>query len=260
MSRTTKSRKADEAGAAPFRELSGGAISLARPKRGRANLQDMVYARLKHGLMVGAFVPGQILTLRKFAEALGTSPMPVREAIAQLVTANVLESLANGSVAVPRLTRKRFVELTEVRASLEGMAAAAATPLCTPELLRELAALNQQLLRAIKDKDPLKCLAKNQEFHFTLYEASKSEILLPIIESLWLQAGPTMYFSLSGPNVVWDASVHEEIIAALKAGNATAVRKGVEKDIRKTSRYLLNSATFRTESDPLMKMRLSLAD
>jgi len=259
MSRTTKSRKADEAGAPP-QDLSGNVVSLGRPRRGRANLQDMVYARLKHGLMVGAFVPGQILTLRKFAEALGTSPMPVREAIAQLVTANVLESLANGSVAVPRLTRKRFIELTEVRACLEGMAGAAAAERCTPDLVRRLAAINQQLLRAIKDKDSLECLAKNQEFHFTLYEASDSETLPPIIESLWLQAGPTMYFSLSGPNVVWDASVHEEIIAALKAGNAAAVRKGVEKDIRKTSRYLLNSATFRAESDPLMNMRLSLAD
>src|SRR5690606_17052399 len=81
--------------------LPGTSITLSKQKKGRANVQDMVYAHLRHGLMVGAFVPDQVLTLRKFADALGTSPMPVREAIAQLVTANVLESLPNGSAAVP---------------------------------------------------------------------------------------------------------------------------------------------------------------
>src|SRR5690554_7269024 len=107
--------------------------------RGRGgNVQTTVYQKLRQGLMVGALLPGQVITLRKLAEALGTSSTPVREAIAQLVSANVLESLPSGSVAVPHLSKKRFAEITEVRQALEGMAGAAAAKVATDALVSQL--------------------------------------------------------------------------------------------------------------------------
>ncbi|GAB3630503.1 GntR family transcriptional regulator [Pandoraea terrae] len=229
----------------------------AQPQKRRKGLQDKVYTQLKHGLMIGAFVPGQTITLRKLAQTLGTSPMPVREAIAQLVTANVLEIQPNGSVCVPRLTEARFNEITLVRKSLEGMAASEAVAYSSSKLIKQLDRINKELLNAIKTRDILGCLSKNQEFHFTLYRAYPSEVLIPLIETLWLQAGPIMYFSLSAPDTNWDASVHEEILAALAAKDPVAIRQAVEKDIAGTARYLLQSSIFRAESGPIMQLRLN---
>jgi len=171
-------------------------------KRQRGALQDRVARALQHALMVGQFVPGQTMSLRQLALGLGTSPMPVREAINQLTAAGVLETLPNRSVAVPRMTQAQFVELTRIRVALEGMAAEMACKCAPPQLARRLERINAELLKAIRDRDNLASLAKNQEFHFTLYAASESTLLPRLIESLWLRAGPFMYFSLTSPTTL----------------------------------------------------------
>lgn len=226
----------------------------ARPRR-RGELQDRIVDELRRALMVGAFVPGQTISLRKLAEDFGTSAMPVREAINQLTAANVLEMLPNRTVCVPRMTPARFDELTRVRLALEGMAAEMACRRATPQLVKRLEKVNADLMRAIKERDIVGCLTRNQEFHFTLYEAAASEVLLPLIEPLWLQAGPIMYFSLISPDMPWDASAHGDVLEALAKKDSAAARRAIERDIRNTASYLLKSSAFRGTSGPLATLR-----
>jgi len=208
------------------------------PKRVRGHLQNQVFERLRRGLMVGAFAPGQVMSLRKLANGFGTSPMPIREALTRLVVVNALEETANGSVCVPRLTPERLAEIFSVRELLEGAAAELACRNCTPALIKELTEINKELLDAIARRNVLSCLSANQRFHFTLYGASGSEVLLPLIESLWLQFGPTMYLSLLSPDMPWDASAHVEILEGLRTGKASLARRSVLSDIRTTGRAL----------------------
>jgi DNA-binding GntR family transcriptional regulator len=222
-----------------------------RAPRRRGELQDRVVDQLRRGLMIGAFVPGQTISLRRLADDLGTSSMPVREAINQLVAANALEMLPNRTVCVPRMTPARFDELSRVRQALEGMAAEAACRRATSQLVKRLEKINGELLRAIRERSIVQCLAKNQEFHFTLYEAANSEVLLPLIEPLWLMAGPIMYFSLISPDMPWDASAHNDVLAALKSHDAAGARRAIERDIRNTAAYLLKCSVFQGASGPL---------
>jgi len=236
--------------------LNGGAQRGAAP--GRGALQDRVLAELRHGLMVGALAPGQTITLRRLAQILGTSPMPVREAINQLTAANALEILPNRSVAVPRMGPGRFKDLTQARQALEGLAAERACANVTPELLRRLTAINGKLHEAIRGRNILGCLAMNQEFHFTLYAAARSEILSPMIESLWLQAGPIMYLSLTSSDMPWDASCHDDVLAALKARKPAAARQAIKRDIAGTAKSLLRSSVFRGNNGRLAGLAPSL--
>ncbi len=212
------------------------------PKKERGHVHGHVLRYMRRGLMVGAFLPGQVMSLRKLAAGFGTSPMPVREVLSRLVAANALEETKGGSVRVPRLSPDKLSDLFAVREMLEGMAAELATKKATPALVSELTAINKQLLVAIEKRDILNCLSSNQKFHFTLYEAAASDVLMPLIESLWLQFGPTMYMSLLIPSMPWNASDHEDILAALKEGNAGAAKKGIVHDIRTTCKALLSVA------------------
>jgi DNA-binding GntR family transcriptional regulator len=239
----TKRRRPQHDGGAP-----------ERPRR-RGELQDRVVDELRRGLMIGAFVPGQTISLRRLADDLGTSSMPVREAINQLVAANALEMLPNRTVCVPHMTPARFEELSRVRQALEGMAAEMACQRATHELVKRLERINGELQRAIRERNIVQCLAKNQEFHFTLYEAANSEVLLPLIEPLWLMAGPIMYFSLISPDMPWDASAHNDVLEALKARDPAAARRAIGRDIRSTATYLLKSSVFRGTSGPLAGLR-----
>ncbi|OJY41938.1 MAG: GntR family transcriptional regulator [Rhizobiales bacterium 64-17] len=227
--------------------------STNRAKSRRGGVQDQVLRRLRTGLMVGAFVPGQVMSLRKVAASLGTSPMPVREALTYLVTANALEEMPNRSVRVPRLSDSRLAELFQIREMLEGLAAKMACERVTPDLIARLEATNRELINAIAKRDILGCLTTNQKFHFALYQASESETLMPLIESLWLQCGPTMYFSLLSPSMPWDASAHTEILAGLRAGKPSVVQRALARDVRTTAKNLLGGAVERGLNGPLMR-------
>lgn len=211
-------------------------------KPARGHVYEHVLRYMRGGLMVGAFLPGQVLSLRKLAVELGTSSMPVREVLSRLVAANALEETKGGSVRVPRLSPQKLGDLFAVREVLEGMAAELAGKKATPALVDKLTAINGQLLTAIEKRNILNCLAANQKFHFALYEAADSEVLMPLIESLWLQCGPTMYMSLLIPSMPWNASAHEEILSALKKNDATVAKKGVVSDVRATRKALLSVA------------------
>ena len=48
---------------------ASGSIKHATPRRGQ--VQDEVLRRIRKGLMIGAFVPGQVMSLRKLASKFG---------------------------------------------------------------------------------------------------------------------------------------------------------------------------------------------
>ena len=58
--------------------------SLALEPVARVTLNELAYARLKHALLSGRIEPGASLALRELAAQLGTSVMPVREAVTRL--------------------------------------------------------------------------------------------------------------------------------------------------------------------------------
>lgn len=209
-------------------------------KRARGHVHEQVQRYMHRGLMVGAFLPGQVMSLRKLAVGLGTSPMPVREVLSGLIAANALEETKGGSVRVPRLSPEKLSELFSVREMLEGTATEMAAKKARPSLVDNLTTINRQLLVAIDNRDILNCLSFNQKFHFTLYEAAGSEVLMPLIESLWLQSGPTIYMSLLIPSMPWSAAHHKEILAALKRNEAAAAKKAIVQDIRTTCKALLS--------------------
>lgn len=213
-------------------------------KRQRGEVQDRVLEKLRSGLMSGVFVPGQTITLRRLAEMLGTSPMPVRKAIHQLTAANALEILPNRSVAVPRMSAERLKDLTRVRQAVEGLAAELACANATSALIRDLTAINARLRQAIKQRNIRESLETNQRFHFTFYAMARSPILAPLIESLWLQVGPILYISLTDSDMPWDAAQHEHLLEAIKLRQPAAARRAIVRDIGRTARSLLRLSTF----------------
>ena len=89
----------------------------------RETLGDRVTAELRKLLVAGRLAPGDKLSLRKVAEAVGVSMMPVREAISRLAADGALEVLPGRAVRVPILSLDQFHELTRIRLVVEGYAA-----------------------------------------------------------------------------------------------------------------------------------------
>jgi DNA-binding GntR family transcriptional regulator len=211
----------------------------------RQTLQDRVYRELRMAIMRGKFLPGRSLTIRAVAAALRTSSMPVREALRQLVAERALDTLPNRSFGVPLLTRQRFKDLVEVRVEIEGYAAARAGTRATADLARRLEQINQAMTGAAQIGDREMYVARNQEFHFLIYETAGSEVLLPIIETLWLQSGPYIAHVFSeGPSPKVALDRHQGAIEAFRRGDADRMRTMIGGDIADAAQIILGGAQF----------------
>ena len=206
-----------------------------------------VYRALANGLKTGMFKPGEAVTLRSLATRLGTSAMPVRQAVSRLIAERALVLLPNRSVIVPRMSRTRFTELSQARQMLEGMATEAVGAHATPALLRRLSESNEAMKRCVEANDFQGALSHNTAFHFILYRSAGKQVILPLIEMLWLQAGPFLALSLLTPGARWTARHHQAALVALRAGHGGAARRAIEADIEETTGQLLKRAIFEDE-------------
>lgn len=114
--------------------------------------------------------------------------------------------------------------------------------------IKKIETINQELHQAVKDNELQITLMKNQEFNFEIYQASANTILLPMIESLWLQGGPFIFNSLASPQVVWNGAFHLKALQGLKDQDPRAVRTAIEEDIQNTADFLLKSHLFKRMS------------
>ena len=188
--------------------------------------------------MEGRFLPGEVLTIRALAGALGTSTMPVREALQRLGAERALRFLPNRSIRVPAMSKASFVDLTRVRLCLEGFAAEIAAKDINEQELGQLARAIRQMEAATEAGDGDDFSAGNQRFHFGIYRASRSEHLLPMIETLWLRIGPFLASTVRtetaltplGRELV-DQTYHNQAIEALRRGDGAAARVAIEEDL-----------------------------
>ena len=221
-----------------------GGIALAPV--GRETVQDRVYTELRRALIGGLFEPGQVLTIRQLADALVTSTMPVREAMGRLITEQALEALPNRSIRVPPITLERIDDLLRARVLIEGEAIALAAPRMTPRLISTIRGIMSEWesLRLGGNPETVdREVALNQAFHFAIYHACGSAILIRMIESLWLQSGPctrAAIFAFSEAGEHDAARFHHAIVNALGAGDGGAARAALAADISRPFAFLRN--------------------
>jgi DNA-binding GntR family transcriptional regulator len=210
------------------------------PVSSRTTIQEGVYQQLRNALMAGNFDPGQTLTIASLAESFGTSNMPVREALRRLAAENALEVASNGSARIPMVTVARLDDLCLARVAVEGLAAELGAPRLTSRDFETLETIAAEQHAIGRTSNIYQLMAKNQQFHFLIYRASGSEVLLQLIETLWLRFGPYMRMlstsvePLMRSGEIDPADPHLAIIAALKAGDFAATREAVVNDIRRT--------------------------
>lgn len=215
-------------------------------------LSSKVYHDLRELIMSGQLQPGERLTLAGLAAALGTSAMPVREAISKLAADEALEVLPNKSVRVPLMTRSRFEELVVIRLAVEGLAVETAATRITGEELARLSALDQAYRDAIASGHPdaNQIIQINKQFHFTAYAGARMPALSSLIEGLWLRIGPVLNLDLRDSGSLRRSDppsvrAHGELLAALAARDGAAARAALAHDITSAAAIILAGAGLR---------------
>lgn len=207
-----------------------GAAAERNQERGFA--RSHVDRSIRHALLTGRFIPGKAVTLRGLAAELGVSPMPVREVIQRLAAENALAIRPSGRVQVPDMTPERFDEILRARLLLEPELALRALPSLGKVDARELEDIDNRMDTSIASGDAESYMRLNHAFHFRIYSAARSTVLLPLVESLWLQFAPFMrtVYGRLGTAVLVDH--HKEAITAIRQRNGEAFAAAIAADIK----------------------------
>jgi DNA-binding GntR family transcriptional regulator len=237
---------------ATFRDVHGdlalnlpAALNLVAPLD-RQTLGERAYAKLADLLISGRLAPGEKLSLRAAADVLGVSIMPVREAVSRLVADKALEVTPNRAVRVPLMSAAQFRDLIKVRIAIEGHAAAQAALARDKRDLASIARA-EAAMRAESEQaapDLPRAVELNKTFHFAVYDAAHSPILVEIIRALWLKAGPVINLDLrANPERLAKGDAirfHADVRSAIAAGNAAAAQGGIASDITTAADFILS--------------------
>lgn len=211
----------------------GPALSLHPAKRARGmTAQEWVYQELRRAIMHGTVPPGRAITVRAISDSLGVSSMPVREALKRLVAERALSLMDNRRMCVPLMTPARFDELLSARIALETLAAERALPMLNDERLGRLQKLDVAVDAALERGDVEGIIVGNFAFHRYMYDATPSQVLIPLIESIWLQLGPFMRLAMSHLTQFYPEDRHAEAMEAIRRRDPVALRIAIEADIR----------------------------
>lgn len=221
----------------------------------RTTMAEKVYDDIKRLLVSGAIPPGQRLTLRGLAKVLGTSPMPVRDAVTRLVHDGALDMLPNRSVQVFKPTLAQFREIVVLRCCLEGLAAHEATGRLDAATLKKIVASARRYERAGHQKkvDTAAVIESNRELHFLIYRASGMPMLVSMIDNIWTQIAPVFALSMSVKDRTiedWESfRHHERLIEALRTGDANAARDAVVADISDAAEFIEHATWLGTQEE-----------
>ena len=211
-------------------------MSINRPSDPAAH--ERLYRNLRGRILVGELPPGQPLTLRGIAAEYNVSMTPAREAVRRLAAEGALTLSTSGRVTTPELSVERIEELAALRGLIEPELAARALPRAHQALIERMAVINAAIGEAVERHDAVGYIRTNLEFHRILYLRAQAPAMLAIVETVWLQLGPTMralYQKLRRRDM---PQHHRMILAALRAGDEPGLRLAVRTDVTQGLRHL----------------------
>ncbi len=200
----------------------------AHPPVPRTAQQHAVEA-LRRSIVSGELKPGERVNQEDFAERVGLSVAPVREALRVLEQEGQLTYLPRRGYFVTELRFDDLAEIYELRALLEARAARHALPSLDDDAIARITEAARECVEAAVAGDVAAELAANRRFHFAILEAPGQPHILRLIQLLWdsTEAYRAMYYNSPDERAA-SIDAHDSILAAI--GDRDADRLVAELD------------------------------
>lgn len=217
---------------------------------------DQVYGVIRDAILSGELPVGSRLRVRDMAAMVGTSVMPVREAIRRLEEAGLAERQPHRGAVVKGLTLEELVHVYDVRRLLEVEAARLGAERITAADCKKMQAEYDQMRQAIVEEDVPSYLDRDEALLAILYEASGNPVIVQVIRTLWHQCrsyklvGAQGTLGSSGDESLW--TYQQRLIDAAAANDGPAAAAvNAESLLNATDRiHALLAAQGQSETAP----------
>ncbi len=190
----------------------------------RLSLPEQVAAKLRDMILREELAPGQRIPERLVTERLSISRTPFREALKMLAADGLIELQTNRGAVVANPGAKEIRDMLQVMGALEALAGELACLHASENQIRELRALNHEMLAAHQRDNRLAYFKVNQLIHLGIMELSGNPELKQIHMKLNARAYRVLYLSNSDSDR-FDAAMeeHNEMIELLERRDASGL-------------------------------------
>ncbi|GAB3246542.1 GntR family transcriptional regulator [Nocardioides dilutus] len=196
----------------------------------RQTAHDVALVSLRARLSSGALRPGDRIHQEQVAAELGTSVVPVREALTMLQAEGLVRHVPHRGYRVASLSLEELSETYLIRRLLEDEVVRTATPQLRDDHLEVLRAAADEMEHLAEGADVTAMIEANRRFHFTLFEAADRPRMVDFIRILWqtTDAYRSMYYGQDSARQRVNHE-HRSIIEALEAGDVDRVVRELEE-------------------------------
>jgi DNA-binding GntR family transcriptional regulator len=191
-----------------------------QPLSTNVSFRDQAYAALKQAIMdadIYAHREEIRLDERQLSGALGVSRTPIREAMTLLEQEGFLRTEPRRGVFIIRKTKKQIIEMIEMWAALESMAARLATINASDEDINALRHMFDEFLNTTPSEHIQEYSDANIAFHQAIIGLSGSHLMGKTIENLFIHVRAIRRMTISQKDRAARSIVdHMAIIEALE--------------------------------------------
>jgi phosphonate utilization transcriptional regulator len=210
------------------------------------SLTSAVHAEIERLILSGELAPGAKLTEAMLADRLGVSRGPIREAFRILEEAGLVKLEKNRGVFVRSIPLDEAMEIYDLRAMVDESAGRQLAERITPEQLKELRTMVEQMERLVKDghntsaSDPYHLL--NLAFHDRIVEFVGNRKLIDLYRRLVKELSLFRRVNLAdGQQIPVSVQEHRAILKAIAAGDADGAGRALRAHVLESKQRTLNN-------------------
>jgi DNA-binding GntR family transcriptional regulator len=221
------------------------------PRLRRASgLKEQAYDQLRSLILMGQLAPDSVYSAAQFAERLGVSRTPVREALLQLVSERFLTVIKQEGYTLRRFTEKEIRELFETRRLIETYVAEQITGKLTDADVRELRAMIRSMASLAGENNTAGFLETDRAFHMALVQRLDNRLLASIMENIRGQVSLFALQAVSSHKGRTDEILreHGDILETLRGKDPRKAVRAVVDHLETTQKHVLGYLQARTKS------------
>ncbi len=192
------------------------------------SLAKMAYEAIRQSILSGQWKTGELYNEKAIAADLGISRTPVREALLELASQDIVIFLPRRGLMLNRFTRHDMDEIFELRKAIEMAAVEKIAKTSPPFDLFEVeeSLLNQR--KAVKQKDYFAFMEADRRFHTCFSELTNNRRMIAILENIrdMIHVMGVKALALEG-RALEVIQEHQTIFKAVKKGDIKEARKAM---------------------------------
>lgn len=194
-----------------------------KKKYERKVFKDVIRDAIYDAIVDGELKPGDRVSEMDWAKRFNSSQAPVREAIRDLASQGVVESIPFKGAFVRIITPKELNDIEAIRCGLEAVALGRDIENISDDTIQKMRKIYEDMLEAARKKDEKAFLNEDIAFHSAIVD----ECGMPDLKRMWDMCNIHLWTSFSTSNSRYDlsqlAESHKKILDKIESRNSKGI-------------------------------------